>query len=136
MRVVLDTNVVLSALLFSRGHLCWLRDAWHAHQFIPLISQATTQELIRVLSYPKFKLSSTDIQTLLGDYLPCCETVTDLNNPGKLPDCRDPQDQKFLQLAAAADARILVTGDRALLELDPKTRFAIATPAQFKLRFL
>jgi len=136
MRVVLDTNVVLSTLLFSRGHLCWIRDTWRSHQFTPFISKATTQELIRVLSYPKFKLSKTDIEALLGDYLPYCETITDLNTEDKLPDCRDPHDQKFLQLASAADAHILVTGDQALLELENETSFAIETPAQFKQQFL
>ena len=136
MRVVLDTNVVLSALLFSRGRLCWIRDAWRTHQFTPFISKATTQELIRVLSYPKFKLSSSDIETLLGDYLPYCETVTDLNTDDKLPDCRDPHDQKFLELASAAHAQLLVTGDQALLELENETGFAIKTPAQFKQQFL
>jgi len=136
MRVVLDTNVVLSTLLFSRGHLCWIRDAWHSHQITPFISKATTQELIRVLSYPKFKLGSSDIEALLGDYLPYCETVTDLNTRDKLPDCRDPHDQKFLQLASAAHAHKLVTGDQALLELENETGFAIETPAQFKQQFL
>jgi len=90
--------------------------------------------LICVLSYPKFKLSSSDIEALLGDYLPYCETVTDLNTDDKLPDCRDPHDQKFLELASAADADILATGDQALLELDAETRFAIETPARFKQR--
>ena len=136
MRVVLDTNVVLSALLFSRGRLCWIRDAWRTYQFTSFISKATTQELIRVLSYPKFKLSSSDIETLLGDYLPYCETVTNLNTDDKLPDCRDPHDQKFLELASAAHAQLLVTGDQALLELDTETGFAIKTPAQFKQQFL
>ncbi len=135
MRVVLDTNVVLSTLLFSRGHLCWIRDAWRARQFTLFISKATTQELIRVLSYPKFKLSSSDIEALLGDYLPYCETVTDMNTDDTLPDCRDPHDQKFLELALAADADILVTGDQALLELDAGTGFTIETPARFKQRF-
>jgi len=135
-RVVLDTNVVLSTLLFSRGHLCWIRDAWRTHQFTLFISKATTQELIRVLSYPKFKLGSADIEVLLGDYLPYCETVTGQNTDNRLPKCRDPHDQKFLELSSAADAHILVTGDQALLELGHETRFAIETPARFKQRFL
>ena len=94
------------------------------------------QELIRVLPYPKFELGSADIEVLLGDYLPYCETVTNLNTDNKLPVCRDPHDQKFLELSAAADAHILVTGDQALLELKNETGFAIETPAQFKHRFL
>ena len=135
MKVVLDTNVVLSTLLFSRGHLCWIRDAWRIGRFTPFISTATVQELIRVLSYPKFKLGSTDIEALLGDYLPYCETLTDVDTDHGLPECRDPQDQKFLQLAAAAHAQTLVTGDQALLDLHGKTHFSIETPARFKQRF-
>jgi len=73
---------------------------------------------------------------LLGDYLPFCETVTDMNTGDILPDCRDPHDQKFLALASAADAHILVTGGQALLELRNETGFAIETPAQFRQRFL
>ncbi len=118
------------------GHLCWIHDAWCTRQFTRFISKATTQELIRVLSYPKFELSSSDIEALLGDYLPYCETVTDMNTDDALHDCRDPHDRKFLELASAADTDILVTGDQALLELGAGTRFAIETPARFKQRSL
>ncbi len=51
-RLVLDTNVVLSALLFSSRALTWLRRAWHAELIRPLASRETAMELIRVLTYP------------------------------------------------------------------------------------
>ncbi|TVP81925.1 PIN domain-containing protein [Thioalkalivibrio sp.] len=48
-RVVLDTNCIVSALLFSRGRLAWLRHAWQSGQFCPLVSRATAEELIRAM---------------------------------------------------------------------------------------
>ena len=56
-RVVLDTNVLLSALLFYQGSVAWLRHAWQSEAIRPLASRDTTEELIRVLAYPKFKLT-------------------------------------------------------------------------------
>ena len=73
--VVIDTNLVLSALVFAQGRLAPLRAAWHRGTCIPLVSQATATELIRVLAYPKFKLSVAEREELLADYLPYCRTA-------------------------------------------------------------
>ena len=75
--VVLDTNLVLSALIFSQGRLAELRLAWQADLFKPLVSKATASELMRVLTYPKFKLSAQSQEELLADYLPYCRSVRD-----------------------------------------------------------
>ena len=117
-RVVLDTNVVLSALVFSYGRLAPLRLAWQQALFRPLISRVTTAELLRTLAYPKFKLTNEDQEELLADYLPYC-TVINLpaKPPRSIPPCRDPSDRPFLQLAAVGKADFLVTGDRDLLSL-------------------
>ena len=72
-RAVLDTNVVISALLFAGGGTARLRHAWQAGRLLPLLSTATAQELMRVLAYPKFKLTAADQQELLADYLPWAE---------------------------------------------------------------
>ena len=130
-RAVLDTNIVLSALLFAHGRLAPVRLAWQANTFTPLVGAATTQELIRVLSYPKFKLSSADRDELLADYLPYCTTVTMPRKAPKVPSCRDSWDLPFLQLAAHARADFLVTGDRDLLDIRDKTRYAIVTAEEF-----
>lgn len=115
-RVVLDTNVVLSALLFSHGSLAWLRQAWQGGQFVPLASRDTVAELLRALSYPKFKLSADEQEDLLAEYLPWCETVL-VARSVRVPRCRDPRDQAFLRLARAARADFLVSGDEDLLSL-------------------
>ena len=126
-RAVLDTNVVLSALLFGGGPAGRLRRAWQSGLLLPLVSTATAQELIRVLAYPKFKLSSADQEELLADYLPWAQVITVPNPPPAVPPCRDVNDVPFLHLATAGDADWLVSGDADLLVLDdPKTQPALS----------
>jgi putative PIN family toxin of toxin-antitoxin system len=130
-RVVLDTNLVLSALVFANGRLAALRHAWQGGHCVPLVSKATAAELIRVLAYPKFKLSEEDQQELLADYLPWCATVRIPNPPPATPDCRDPFDQPFLQLAIAGKADFLVSGDLDVLSLAGQLKCPIVTAEQF-----
>lgn len=116
-RVVLDTNVVLSALLFSGGPPAQVREAWPAGRIVPLASAATAQELVRVLAYPKFKLTAAEQQDLLADYLPWVRVVRIPEPPPQAPPCRDPFDLPFLHLAIAGKAQALVSGDKDLLAL-------------------
>lgn len=130
-RVVLDTNIVLSALIFGGDAPGAVRRAWQQACFQPLLSTHTTTELLRVLNYPKFRLSVDEQHELLADYLPWCETVNIPDPPPITPTCRDPLDQPFLWLAIAGDAQFLVTGDADLLTLAAEFGPAILTPAQF-----
>lgn len=116
-RVVLDTNVVLSALLFRGGPAAQVRAAWMSGQIVPLASTATAQELVRVLAYPKFKLTADEHNDLLADYLPWVQIVRISEPPPVAPPCRDPFDVPFLHLAIAGKARTLVSGDKDLLTL-------------------
>lgn len=126
-RVVLDTNVVLSALIFANGKLVSLRRAWHSAVFHPLVSKLTTEELLRVLAYPKFRLSAADQQELLADYLPYCTTVAIPDKLPNIPACRDAFDVPFLQLAIAGRADFLVSGDRDILSLKGEFACPIVT---------
>jgi uncharacterized protein len=110
-RVVVDTNIVLSALIFG-GKVSRLRSAWQSERFVPLVSNVTITELIRVLAYPKFKLAPTEQEDLLSDYLLFCEAVTMPDRLPKVPECRDPFDVPFLALALVGKADYLLTGDR------------------------
>ena len=130
-RVVIDTNVLLSALLFKGGALVALRDAWLNAECVPIVSRATAAELLAVLRYPKFTLDQDQQNTLLAEYLPHCETVPEPKARTKLPRCRDEDDQKFLLLAAAGKADALITGDRDLLDLKDAVVFEILTPREF-----
>jgi putative PIN family toxin of toxin-antitoxin system len=116
-RVVLDTNVVLSALLFGGGPVARVRAGWQAGHFVPLASAATARELVRVLAYPKFALTASEQQDLLADYLPWAQVVRIPDPPPAAPRCRDPLDVPFLHLAIAGKAHALVSGDKDLLAL-------------------
>lgn len=128
-RWVLDTNVVLAALIRPGGTCGKLRLAWQSDQFVPLASRAVIAELVRVLAYPKFKLTPGEQHDLLADYLPWTETVRIPNPAPRTAPCRDPHDVPFLQLAMAAKADALLTGDADLLVLAPIPGFDIITPA-------
>lgn len=133
-RVVIDTNVALSALVFAQGRLAPLRLSWQSSLCLPLISKATATEMIRVLAYPKFKLSAEEQQVLLADYLPYCSTI---NMPAKLPKvpaCRDKFDEPFLQLAVVGKADFLISGDRDLLSLAGEFECPIMTADEFLKR--
>lgn len=131
LRVVIDTNVVLSALLFKSGAMAPIRDALQRGACVPLVSRDTAEELIRVLAYPKFELDTAQQQTILAEYLPHCETLPQPRTRAKLPQCRDEDDQPFLLLAAASGADVLVTGDKDLLALQGQVKFRILSPAEF-----
>jgi len=125
-RIVFDTTTVVSALIFPRGSLAWLRQHWREKNCVPLISRATAAELTRVLSYPKFRLSRSDQQELLADYLPYCEVIQTTGKCAEI--CRDPNDQPFLDLAQSGNAEVLVSGDQDLLALSRRTSFRIESP--------
>jgi putative PIN family toxin of toxin-antitoxin system len=130
-RVVLDTNLVLSALVFAQGRLTILRHGWQDGRYRPLASRSTTAELIRVLAYPRFRLTADEQEELLADYLPWCTTVRIPNPPPETPACRDPFDVPFLQLAAAGKADYVVTGDRDMLSLADVFTCPIVTADRF-----
>ena len=133
--MVLDTNVVVSALLFRRGLLGRVRTGWQQARFLPLADRDTLDELVRVLGYPKFALTKDEIAELLAAFLPYVEVVTRRPTRGRaLPPCRDADDVKFLALARDSRAGVLVTGDTALLELAPQVPFVIERPADFLRR--
>lgn len=114
-RVVLDTNCIVSALLFSKGSLSWLRDAWMRQRFIPLTSRDTANELIRVLNYPKFQIDKNEQEIFLSDFFPYAEVVHIATMPHNLPELHDQDDSMFLALAVTGKADALVSGDAHLL---------------------
>lgn len=97
-----------------------------------MISPATARELIRVLAYPKFRLSEQYRLELLAMYLPYCESIDPAN---KCPiECRDAKDQPLLDLAHSGKADSLVTGDGDLLALAAQAAFVIETPEAYRRR--
>lgn len=135
MRLVIDTNVLVSVMLFPTAFLAWISEAWRTGAIIPLVSRATIAELVRVLSYSKFRLTPDEREELLESYLLWCEAVVMPDPPPAVPDCRDPSDIPFLELALVGQADAIVTGDGDLLALAPIFPIPIITPAELKRRF-
>jgi uncharacterized protein len=134
-RAVLDTNVLVSALLFRSGRLSWLRQAWQTMALRPVMAKPTTEELLRVLAYPKFRLSAADVEALLEELLPWVEVfAAPIPSVVKRWTVRDPKDQIFLDLALGAGVDLLVTGDADLLVLSDQVEgLQICQPAVLKL---
>jgi putative PIN family toxin of toxin-antitoxin system len=128
LRVVLDTNVVLSALVFGSGVAGRVRRAWQQGVLLPLARTATVQELVRVLAYPKFRLSQAEQEELLADYLSYTETVRIPKPPPHVPACRDALDEPFMHLAVAGRAQVLVSGDQDLLAIAAEFEQASGCP--------
>lgn len=131
-RVVFDTNVVVSALLFTHGRLSWLVNHWRAGHCVPLVSRATAEELQQILAYRKFQLTAEEQLEALGGYIPYCDVVEIVKSCPIL--CRDPKDQPFLDLAQCGKADLLVTGDEDLLALVGQTSFLIEMPEAYRQR--
>jgi len=133
MRVVLDTNVVVSALLFKTA-LSKIIDLWQRGAIIPAISKDTFQELQTVLAYPKFALTPDEIRAMLeGEILPFFEVIEVREDVKGI--CADSADDKFLACALAASADYLVSGDKALTELKQYKSVKIIKLSEFLKMF-
>jgi uncharacterized protein len=132
-RVVLDTNVIVSAVLFS-GELSKIVTFWQTGKIIPVISKGTFDELITVFKYPKFSLSSNEIKDILeNEILAFFEIVESAKEPKSV--CRNPDDDKFIGCAISAKAKYVVSGDKDLSELKKYKTVKIITPAEFLKMF-
>ena len=129
-RVVLDTNILVSALLFG-GRLDALIGRWKSGELIPLFSRATFAEFRRVLAYPRFGLTGPEINALIEEeILAWCEVVETGEEIRGV--CRDPGDDIFLSCAVAAGADAIVSGDRDLLDLGAFRGIPILSVAAFE----
>lgn len=139
-RAVIDTNVVVSAFVFRAGTLAWLRMAIVNRgvtppvtpPVTPLVSGETLSELVRVLAYPRFRLTVEDRKIIITHYMEHAEAIMRPRYRARLPRCRDPNDEMFVRLAYAAKADAIVTGDEDLLVLAPDSSIPIRTPAAFR----
>lgn len=127
--VVLDTNVWLALWFFTEPGVDGLREALARGELVPLRSAATDVELAEVLGRPSLFNVATDRQAeLLRQWKSRAVLVADIV-PASCR-CRDPDDQKFVDLALSAGARWLITRDRDLLKLRKKVKAAGLTIAQ------
>ena len=126
-KVVVDTNVVVSALLFG-GHPGRLIELWQMGAIKPMASKQIIDEYLRVLTYPKFNLSEEEINFLLyQQILPFFDVIDVHRGPGIIKE--DPGDDKFIRCALAGKAKFIISGDRHLLALKFYRKIKIVSPA-------
>jgi putative PIN family toxin of toxin-antitoxin system len=126
-RVVLDTNVLISRMLIPQS-VAGRAVSRLLHQAQLLVSEATLSELAQTLTRKKFDpyVSQEDRQEFFRRFARVAEWVTVTST---VRQCRDPRDDKFLELAVDGEAHLLVTGDQDLLTLSPFRSVSILTPA-------
>ena len=138
-RVVLDTNIWLDWLVFKDLSLLHLKKTVSEGQAEIFIDAACEAELERVLAYDlaKHTLDAAAQAACLAACRRIAKRIDTTAPEAKrklLPRCLDPDDQKFLELALAARADVLVTKDHKLLELARRTKpFRILPPGKFSL---
>jgi putative PIN family toxin of toxin-antitoxin system len=129
LRIVVDTNALISRLLVTDSVAARaVRKAVDEGQL--LASEATMTELADVLSRPKFDpyvsiADRREFVRLLGGIVELVPIIAEVRA------CRDPRDDKFLDVAVNGNADLIVTGDRDLLALHPFRGIPIHTPAQY-----
>lgn len=137
-RIVLDTNVCLDLFLFRDPACAPLAGALTSGRVRAVADAACRDEWLRVLEYPSVPIRPEQRDGLRERFDATLVQLTDLPDPaslGPLPVCRDPDDQKFLELALASGAQWLLSKDRHLLKLARRTRkagqFLILKPDQW-----
>jgi uncharacterized protein len=128
-RLVIDTNVLVSALIFKDSRHIPLRESWQARRVTPLLTVRTYRELRHVLGYPMFKLEDAQIAAALAQLGPFIEWIEiDTERAATLKKCRDRDDQKFLETALCGNADALLSYDREILKMKKHLPFAVFTP--------
>ena len=131
-RWVLDTNVLVSRLLAPGGVAAKAVDR-ALQSGLLMVSESTLAELSEVLARPRFAsyLSADDRQRFFG-LLAGVSRMTVITQ--RVQACRDPKDDKFLDVALCAQAHGIVSGDKDLLALHPFHGIPIWAPADFLAR--
>ncbi len=137
-RVVLDTNVCLDLFVFDDSAAAVLSRLLASGRVEAVACAACRDEWLRVLAYPALRLDAAAQAAAAARYDARVRGIElpQLAADARLPNCADPDDQKFLELAAAARAAVLVSRDHAVLRLDRRARaaagFAIVRPADVR----
>jgi uncharacterized protein len=127
-RAVLDTNVLVSGI-FWKGTPFEILQAWQGRRFHLVISRPILHEYTRVLEEMTKKRPSA----VIGSILEVIQLHSEMIEPVAFAKtvCSDPDDDKFLEAAVAADAGYIVSGDSALLKLKNYSGVEIVRPARF-----
>ena len=128
MKVVLDTNVLISGIYFG-GIPGRILEAWGARRFQLLVSTEILQEYLNVVERLADQYAGVEYEGVLGLIIQNAELV----QPPDLPESvsTDPDDDKFLACALAGDATVIVSGDSDLLNVSGYCGIRVLTPKAF-----
>ncbi len=118
LRIVLDTNQLVSGLLKKNSIQAKLIEAWKNQKIIIIISDETEEEFRRVIHYNKFKkynINECDIKDILNLFN--TESIRVKNDHQMEIQLNDCTDEKFLKAAVSGEADFIVTGDQELLDV-------------------
>jgi putative PIN family toxin of toxin-antitoxin system len=133
MQVVLDANVLVSAVISSRGAPAQILRLWEEERFDVLVSQPILEELERVLHYPRiqqrYDLPEEDVASFLR-FMRSGAIIVEPSDKVTVIE-RDPSDNRYLECSVAGGASYIVAGDQHLLQLGEFRGIVILPPAGF-----
>jgi putative PIN family toxin of toxin-antitoxin system len=133
MRVVVDTNLVVSRAIVPHGIPAQILAAWRAQVFELLVSEPILDEYLRVLSYARLRArhrrDEAQIAAIVDEFRRYAVLIEPLRAIKAVED--DPDDDKFLECAVEGGADMIVSGDPHLLRLRAHESIPILTPADF-----
>ena len=134
LRVVIDTNIVVSALLSKRGAPALVLDAWRERKFLVITSEEAILEVEPVLEEltitRKYVISDEDIKSILNLLRKDAILVPgQIDTKGAIP--QDPDDEKFLSIALEGEASMIISGDAHLLDLASYRKVKIQSAREF-----
>lgn len=131
-RVVLDTNVLVSGILFKEGNEAKILRSADSREIEVFVSPEILKEFAEVVSRPRFQLTSQELSSATEYVLSFAKLIVP-RRPVRV-NIRDPEDVKFLECVRGAKAHYLVTGDKDLLAMGTFDRARILTPSRFVQR--
>ena len=133
MKIVLDTNVVVSAAVSPKGPPAEIVRAWRAHSFTWVTSPLLLDELERTLFSPRIRRYLAWGEDEIAEFLATVRQAAEVTSPTRQIDVirDDPADNRVLEAAVSAQADYIVSGDHDLLNLKTYEGVQIVTPARF-----
>lgn len=136
MRVVVDTNVLVSSLLTPHGPASVVVGLALARVVQPLVDGRMLDEYEEVLRRPEFDFIPADVAALLGRWQQVAVMVTAAPIPGGLKGLPDPDDGAFLEVAFSGNAEVLVTSNLKHYPERCRHGIAVVTPMTFVSAYL
>ena len=131
-RAVVDTSILVRAVIKPTGSVEPVLQRLRRREYSLLISRATLDELVEVLYRPRLRTKYQLSDRVLRATIRLIVLRSELIRPDRLiVACRDPRDDKFLEVAVSGRAQVIVSGDEDLLTLHPFERIPIVAPARF-----